>query len=188
MDLDKAIKQRKSIKRYSEKKPDWRDILKAIDLVRFAPMAGNIFSMKFILVQNKEIIEKLAEYSQQDFVKKASYVVVAVSNVNQVKKSYDDKGERFCHQQAGAAIQNFLLKCTDLGLATCWVGYYEEKDVKNVLRIPDEMVVEAFFPIGLETKIKTSNKMKADLDNFIYFDVWEQKTSVKKEKGSSDII
>ena len=48
MELDRVIKKRKSVKNFTNKKPDWRDIVDAIDSARFAPMAGNKFNLKFI--------------------------------------------------------------------------------------------------------------------------------------------
>ncbi|MDO8516982.1 MAG: nitroreductase family protein [Nanoarchaeota archaeon] len=187
MDLDKAIKTRKSVRRYSNKKPDWRDIIKAIDFVRFAPMAGNTFSMKFILVSDKEKIRELQEACQQSFVSQAQYVVVAVSNDSKTIMSYgDDFGKKFSRQQAGAAIQNLLLKLNSMGLATCWVGYFSEEQIKRALKISDKMIVEAIFPIGYETKVKESRKSKPDLENVIFFDEYgnkmmEPKTKVKME-------
>ena len=153
MQLDEAVKTRKSVRRFSDKKPDWRKIIKAIDLARFAPMAGNLFSLKFILVQDKDKIEKLKEACQQDFVS-THYVVVVVSDDEKVKRSYGDLGEKFAREQAGAAIENFLLGLNEQGLATCWVGYFVESQVKKILSIPDNFTVEALFPIGYESKIK----------------------------------
>jgi len=188
MDLTKAIKERKSVRRYSEKAPDWRDIIKAIDLARFAPMAGNQFNLKFILVRDEKKIARLAGASQQDFVGKAKYVVVVCSDVEKVKKSYDNLGEKFSHQQAGAAIQNFLLKLTDLDLATCWVGFFDDYTVRDALSIPSNITIEAMFPIGTETKIKTPEKKKADLENYIMFDKWGQKEMVPKGYVSAEAV
>ena len=42
MDLDKAIKKRQSVRSFKDKKPDWRDILSAIEAATHAPLAGNI--------------------------------------------------------------------------------------------------------------------------------------------------
>ena len=59
MDLDKVIHSRKSTKKFGDKKPDWRDIIECIDAMRYAPMAGGNFSLKFILVADKEKITKV---------------------------------------------------------------------------------------------------------------------------------
>ncbi len=175
MQIEDAIKKRKSIRRYSDKSPDWRKIIKAIDAARYAPMAGNIFSLRFILVQDKEKIVSLKQACQQDFVGKANYVVVVVSDTTHLVKSYGNRAEKYAKQQAGAAIENFLLELVSQGLATCWVGLFVDEQVKRVLEIPDNMDVEALFPIGIETKVKTREKDKLDLDRVLYFDTWKNK-------------
>ena len=126
MELDKAIKSRKSVRKFKEKKPDWRDIIECIDATRYAPMAGNNFPLKFILVKDSEKIQKLSEAAQQPFISKAPYVVVVCTNPLRIQNAYPEFAEKFCKQQAGAAIQNFLLKIQEKGLSTCWVGYFLE--------------------------------------------------------------
>ena len=84
------------------------------------------------------------------------------------------------HQQAGAAIQNFLLRIVEEGLATCWVGHFDDVEVKRFLNIPDteNFVVEAMFPIGKRTKAMSAGrgvKSKPELDSMIYFDKWKGK-------------
>jgi nitroreductase len=179
MQVKEAIETRKSVKRFMDKKPDWRKIIKAIDAVRFAPAAGNQFALKFILVKDKDKINKLANASQQDFVKQAHFVVVVVSDNSILKRSYPEKGEKYTRQQAGAAIENFLLALNDQNLATCWVGAFVDEQVKRILEIPEteDLVVEAFFPIGKETKAMTEGKgkLKPDLENILYFDKWKNK-------------
>ena len=56
MDLNKAIQSRKSVRKFTSRKPDWRDIIECVDAARHAPLAGGIPTLKFILVSNKEKI------------------------------------------------------------------------------------------------------------------------------------
>ena len=175
MELDKAIKSRSSVKKFNSKKPDWRDIIECIDAARFAPMAGGNYSLKFILVDDKENISKIAEACQQHFVGQAHYVVVACSNPSRTTNAYGKQGENYLRQQAGAAIQNFLLKIEESGLSTCWVGYFVENQIKRALGIPEEVNVEAVFPIGFEYEKKHTRKAEIDLDNILYFNSYGQK-------------
>jgi len=117
----------------------------------------------------------LKQACQQDFVGKAHYVVVVVSDTTHLVRSYGDRAEKYARQQAGAGIENFLLELVSQGLVTCWVGYFVNEQIKRVLEIPEEMDVEAIFPIGVETKIKTRDKDKIDLDRVLYFDKWKNK-------------
>jgi nitroreductase len=169
MELDKAIKNRHSVRKFTNKKPNWRTIIECIDSARFAPMAGNNYTLKFILVDDEEKIRKIAKASQQRHVGEVKYIVVACSNSSRPVNAYGEKGEVFCRQQAGAAIQNFLLKIEESGLATCWVGYFVEEQIKKLLKIPDEATIEAIFPIGYEFDKKKKGKAKIDLDRILYF-------------------
>ena len=182
MDLDRAIKNRHSVKKFKEKKPDWRDIIECIDVARYAPMAGSNFSLKFILISDKSIIEKLAEAAQQPFIAKAHYVVAVCSNPSRTVNAYGARGEIYVRQQAGAAIQNFLLKIEESGLSASWIGHFVEEQVKRILKVPDHVHVEAFFPMGYEFEKKYTRKEKIALDNILYFDEWDNDKMTNSKK------
>lgn len=168
MDLTKAIKERHSVRKFTNKKPNWRTIIECIDFARYAPMAGNNFTLKFILVDNPEKIEKIAEACEQPFVSQAKYVVVICSSPARIINAYGENGKVFARQEAGAAIQNFLLKIEEAGLGTCWVGYFVEDMIKRELKIPGDAQVEAVFPIGFEFE-KSKRRIKIELDNILFF-------------------
>lgn len=173
MELKTAIKKRRSVRKDLDKKPDWRKIIRAIDMARFAPTAGD--TLRFIFVSDEKKISKLAKAAEQDFVGDAKYVVVAVSDDSKLVRSYGERGLRFAPQQAGAAIQNFLLVLTEQKLATIWVGHFDIEQVKEVLGIPENLSVEAIFPIGKETKTRPPERRTIDLENILYFDKWKNK-------------
>ncbi|MEK6873694.1 MAG: nitroreductase family protein [Nanoarchaeota archaeon] len=174
MDFDKIVRERRSIRKFKKKRPDWRDILECIEAARQAPSAGNLHAVKFILVDNPEIIADLAEAADQDFILDAHYVVVVCSDSTQVERSYYERGERYLRQQSGAAIENFLLKLTDLGLGGCWVGAFVDDHVKRVLHIPDRVNVEAIIPIGYSADISKRSKKPGE-DSFFYFNKYGDK-------------
>jgi len=182
MDLDKVIKSRRSIKEYKAKKPDWRPILEAIDTAKYAPCAGNIFTLKFILVDDPKKIEQIGDACQQNFVKKAQYVVVVCSNPDMLIKNFKEKGKEYNKQQAGAALQNFLLKLEERGLSTCWTAIFVENMIRKTLKIPENIEIEAVFPIGIKTEEPKTRKIKIDLDNFMRFNDYKTTTMNPKKK------
>ncbi len=180
MELDKAIQNRHGVRKFKDKKPSWKKIIECMDSVRYAPMAGNNFTLKLILVDDIKKIQKIAEACQQPFVGQAQYIVVVCSDPSRPKNAYEEKGEVFTRQQAGAAIQNFLLKIEEVGLATCWVGYFVEEIIKRELKIPAKIQVEAVFPIGYEY-MTPRKRLKIELDRILYFNTYKNKR-MKKEK------
>jgi nitroreductase len=181
MELDKAIKSRRTVKKFKSKKPDWREIIECIDTMRYAPMAGNIFSLKFILVSDEKKIQELSVAAQQDFITQTKYIVVVCTNPKRTITAYKERGEKYIRQQAGAAIQNFLLKITDIGLATSWIGHFDDSKVKEILKIPEDIEVEALFPIGFEYKKPLTKKAKIDLAKTLSFEDFNNKR-MKVEK------
>lgn len=174
MQLDDAIKERKSAKKFSSKKPDWRDVIECIDAARYAPRAGGHTAIKFIFVSDKEKINKIAEAAQQDFISQAHYVVVAFSTPRITINSFGKRGEIYIRQQAGAAIQNFLLKAEEKKLAACWVGHLVDEQIKREFRIPDAAFIEAVLPVGYEFE-KTKPSKKTSMDGILYFDRFGKK-------------
>lgn len=169
MELDKAIQNRHSVRKFSSKKPNWRTIIECIDAARYAPMAGNNYTLKFIMIDDEKKIEKIAEAAQQKHVGEVKYIVIACSNPSRSSNLYGDSAKNWTKQQAGAAIQNFLLKIEEEGLATCWVGYFDEVEIKKALKIPENVNIEAIFPIGYEYSKPRTRKAKIDLDRILYF-------------------
>lgn len=173
MELNKAIQSRRSVRKFSRKKPDWRDIIECIDSARYAPMAGKNYTLKFILVDDEEKIGKIIAASQQSFIAQAKYIVVVCSDPSRTLNEFGESGKIWARQQAGAAIENFLLRIIEKGLSTCWVGYFVEDQIKSALNIPPEVDVEAVFPIGYEYEKPKTLRSKISLDRILYFNKYK---------------
>jgi len=181
MKLMDAIKNRTDIKKFNTKTPNWRAVIRAIDAARFAPTAGNHFSTRFILIRDEKIINKLAEASQQDFIKKSKIVVVVVSDDSGLVRSYNERGRKYSLQHAGAAIENFLLAIEQEKLSTSWVWHFVDQQIRNILAIPENITVEGIFPIGKKSKISFEKKRNTKLENILFF------RNMEKEKWNHQL-
>lgn len=187
MELDKAIEKRHSSRKFKlTKKPDYREVIDAIDAATKIPLAGNLPALKFILVLDQEKIKKLAQAADQDFIETAPYVIVICSDKKFLQKSYYKRADMYSRQQAGAAVEHILLKLTDLGIDNCWIGAFSDITVKNLLKIPDDVDVEAMIPCGYEIgKQWTERRRKPALDRCLYFDTYKNRF-MKPRRAPSD--
>lgn len=173
MDFDKVVEKRHSVRKFAKKKPSWKDIAEAINAARLAPLAGNIPSLKFLVVTEKEEIRKIADAANQDWIKFTDIVVAVCSDDKNLVLSYGERGKKYAKQQAGAAIENFILKLEDLGLSTCWVGAFYDEEMKKVLKVPHDIDIEAVLPIGYEDKKEKAKKRpKPDLSEIVFWEKW----------------
>ena len=113
MEIDEAIKSRKSVRDFKNKKPDWRRIIEAIDSARSSPCAAGNFTLKFLIVEDKEKIQKIADAAEQSFIATANYLVVVYSDPSRLTNLFKERGKIYSRQQAGAAIENFWLSLID---------------------------------------------------------------------------
>lgn len=173
MKLDEAIKKRRSIRDFSHKKVKWADLLEAIDAALQAPFAGNINNLKFLIISEQETKNEIAKQAEQNWISNAPYLIMVCSNEAKLEKLYDTRASTYSKQQAGAAIQNILLKLTDLKIGSCWVGSYQDEIIKQILKIPENIKVEAIIPVGYPSgKIKSVEKQK--LENVLNWEKWDQ--------------
>ena len=104
------------------------------------------------------------------------FVIVVCSDKKFLIRNYQKRGEIYARQQAGAAIEQILLKLTDMGLNSCWVGAFSDVTVKNLLKIPDDVDVEALLPVGFEMGMQEGeDRMKPSLDRCLFFDTYKNR-------------
>jgi len=170
MEFVDVIKKRASVRKYASKVPEMESVIAAIEAAHLAPSPGNLDILRYLIIENKETIKQIADACQQTFIEEAPILVVIYSDSKQVLKMYDKRAEKYIRQHAGAAIENFLLAITDMGMSSCWVGAFSDPMVHNILNIPDNITVEAILPVGYEHKAShTIQRKKFSLDRKIHY-------------------
>lgn len=176
MDFKETIKKRVSIRKYSDKKPKIEDVVKAIENANLAPSPGNLAILRYLIIENPDKIEKIAGACQQEFIKEAKILVVFLSDSKDTEIMYDKRAKKYIKQHVGAAAENFLLSLTDMGLVSCWIGAWSDVTLRDILVIPDNVEIEAIFPVAYQMKIeKKKQKIKPKIESRLYFEVWKNK-------------
>jgi len=176
MELKEVLKKRHSVRSFKPKKVKLRDIFSILEAALNAPMAGNLYSVQIIMVDDEEKKKKIAEASPHNrHIADASHVLVVCSNVKKVVNVYGNEGKHYAAQQAGAAIENMLLRVTDLGLGSCWTAAFDDNVMKRILAIPNDLQIEAILPIGYEWK-KPAKKQKPILKNILSYNKFGKRT------------
>ncbi len=150
MDIFEAIKGRRSVRAYTKEKVSEKDVETLILAAGWAPSAGNVQPWEFVIVTDTEISRRLGESAlQQTFIEEAPVVIVVCANLVRSSWEYGSRGANlYCLQDTAAATQNMLLAAHALGLGACWIGAFNEEEVKRVLNIPNGVRPVAVVPVG----------------------------------------
>lgn len=148
--ISKAIRGRRSIRSFSREVPDRKIIEQVLDAARWAPSAGNMQPWIFIIVQKNELKRELAKAALgQRFIAEAPFVAVVCADTLRSASRYGQRGaDLYSIQDTAAATQNMLLTAHSLGLAACWIGAFEENEVRRVLGLSIEIRPVVLIPLG----------------------------------------
>lgn len=150
MELSKVIKKRRSVRLYDISKDVSDEQIKQIlDAAIHAPSSGNTQCWHFVVVRDGHLKEKLStKAGHQEFLAEVPIVLVVCADITCCAK-YGERGvETYSLQDTAAAVQNILLTVTDMGLASCWVGAFEEDNAAKILDLKDGIRPLAMLPIG----------------------------------------
>jgi nitroreductase len=147
METLKAILTRRSIRKYSTKNiPEeyYEVMLKA---AMHAPSGRNRQPWHFILVNNREILKKIAEVSPSwKMLEEAASAIVVCGDLNL------EESESFIIQDCSAATQNILLAAHELGLGSVWLGVHPREDrlepIREILHIPAHIIPVSMVSLG----------------------------------------
>jgi len=152
MDLFEVIKKRRSIRRYkSDPVPD-EHLKKIFEAARLAPSGGNRQPWRFVIVRDPERKKELARASRnQMFIAEADTVVVTLSDPT-IYSSWGTSTRIPYRQDPMIAVEHMVLAATALGYGTCWIGAFDEDEVRRIVKAPKELAVVALLPIGVSNE------------------------------------
>ncbi len=162
METLECIKTRRSIRTYDRKDVPTDLIEKILEYGTMAPSTGNTQPWEFIVVKDREIKNKLFDASlKQEHVRDAPVLIIVCADIEKAKQRYKERGEKlYSIQNTAACIQNILLAAHDLGLGTCWVGAFEEKEVSTILEIPKRLRPVAIITLGFPLEYEKPRKIE----------------------------
>lgn len=152
-----TIIARRSIRRYTEAEVPMEDIHRILEAGRWAPSGMNNQPWKFIVIQKRESIEKIAGYTKYGHIMRQAPLLIAV--YMDTPLMYNRTKDL---QAVGAAIQNMLLACCEIGLGAVWLGeILNNKDKVNlILSCPESLELMAILAIGHPAEEGNSSSRK----------------------------
>ncbi|KYC50941.1 MAG: dihydropteridine reductase [Candidatus Methanofastidiosum methylothiophilum] len=156
MDFLELCEKRYSCRNYLEKEVEKEKIEKCLEAARLAPSAVNAQPWRFIVIDDPELKKKVAN---ETFDKLASFnkfslkaqMLVVIVNENPVITSFLGRfaqGRDFSLIDSGIVASHFCLKATEEGLGTCILGYFNENNIKKILKIPRKKSISLIITVG----------------------------------------
>jgi nitroreductase len=152
MDVFEATQERRSIRSYTDQPVEREKMEKIVEAGRLAPSAKNCEPWHFIAVTDSTKRKILSGGTWAKFLTQSPLVIVACGDKEASPEWYAI--------DVALAVENMVLTAVSLGLGTCCVGSFSEKDIKAALKIPEKFEVLVMLAVGYPSgKIDLSSKL-----------------------------
>jgi len=199
-----AIKERRSIRKYSSRPVSTEILSEILEAARWAPSAHNAQPWRFIVLIDTSLKQELSEAmanawtadmtedgtpsetsentskaSVERFTRAPVLIVACLTMEDMIKYADESrqKSERdLAVQSLGAAIQNMLLVAHSKNLGACWfcAPIFCKDTVRKVLKIPEDAEPQALIALGYPAE-KPRAPYRKPLENYSYLDCWGKK-------------
>ena len=172
MDFLELVSSRQSVRAFDPERSVEKDkIERIIETARLAPSACNAQPWSFVLVDDPELKNKVADATSSrvlgmnHFTKQAPVHLLLVEEKVNISSGIGGwiKKKDYAQMDLGIVAAHIVLAAQAEGLGTCIVGWFDEDKVKDLLHIPASKRVWLDIVIGYGTQpLRKKNRKSVD--------------------------
>jgi nitroreductase len=176
-DLLTTMKKRRSVRDYTDKPVEEEKIRDVVEAARIAPSSCNSQCWRFVVARGEtrdEIVKKglggLAIPNR--WVKTAPVIIVACADLNLLthKIGARIKGIEYHMLDMGIAIEHLVLRATELGFGTCWIGWFNDREIHRILKIPGGVKIVTLLSLGYPKEaLKEHKKQRLATEKMLFW-------------------
>ena len=175
MELEQAIAQRRSVRKYENKPVEREKINACLEAARLAPSACNSQPWHFVVLDDPQTKEAFCReafsgvYAMTKWAASAPVIIAVVSDAGNFTARIGNFFRRteFYLVDQGIACEHLVLRAHDLGLGTCWVCNFDAARCREILGLPEAMEPVALIPIGYPASDAMPEKKRKPLDEIL---------------------
>lgn len=139
MNVFECIKSLSSIRSYVDKEIPDEILANIIEAGRLAPSAHNDQPWQFIIIRDRNILNKLKNYCKSGgFVSQVNLAVVVIT----------DPSSKWHEIDSTRAVQNMVLTAWSYKIGSCWIGRLDKVGLHDLLNIPKSLNILTVLPFG----------------------------------------
>ena len=181
MEVSKALRERRSIRKFKQEKLNLTDLNEILDYARLAAYPANLQPLKFSIITDKDMLDKIFPHT-----KWAGYLpetgtpdkserptaYIAIWGDKALKQSFE--------VEAGAAVTSMMLGAYEKGIASCWLGALDRNELLKLFNISaDKFDLLYLLALGYPAQKSDISKVGEDGD-IKYFELANGQISVPK--------
>jgi len=162
METLEAIKTRRSIRKFTSQKINEEAIHNILEAAMFAPSARNTQSWHILVINDKNILNKLPKLHPNAEMMYEAQLAILVCGDLHMEDMIEYNGVN-----CSAATQNIMLAAQDLGIGSVWLGVYPRKErmdpMVKLFELPEHIVPMTLIALGYPNEsFETPERFRQD--------------------------
>jgi nitroreductase len=175
-ELMEVIMKRRSIRRFISRPVERELIEQCLEAARLAPSAENSQPWRFVVIDEPKLKRKVADaafsglYTVCRWAKEAPVLVVAIAKLDIIANRIGSliQGTQYYLLDMGIAGEHFVLKAAELGLGTCWIGWFNSRRLRRILKLPRKFRIAYLIAVGYPAESPSARPRKT-LDEIRFY-------------------
>lgn len=175
--FQQLVRSRRSIRRYLPKPVEREKILACLEAARLAPSASNAQAWRFLVIDDPKLKKTFAEkafsgiYSPTKFAAEAPVLILILAKLDFITNRIARQIQKvpFFLIDIGIAGQHLVLQAEELGLGTCWIGWFDMRKTRTFFKIPRKYKIVSLLALGYYEKKAVGEKKRKPLEDIAWF-------------------
>ena len=167
MQFLELAKKRYSVRAYKADPVEDNKLEQILEAARLAPTAANRQPFQIIVTHTAGKEAVLGRIYARPWFVQSPLVICVCGILSQAWVRRD--GKSFCDVDVAIVMDHLTLAAADIGLGTCWIAALDEREIRNLLSVPDELRVLVVMPVGYTDSWPEARPRKA-LEEIVCYD------------------
>jgi nitroreductase len=160
------ILSRRSVRKFKNEVVSEEVLNNILEAGRLAPSATNNQPWYFVVVRDSKGKDACDYQGFNRWVMEASFIIVGFYRKSEVII------EKLSLMDVTIALQNMVVASWVQGVASCWMGAFDEKKLRNTLELPSDAKIVGAVAFGIADQIPKPLPKK-QLSQIVHFDKWK---------------
>lgn len=179
--LDLVVR-RQSVRKFEERPVEREKILTCIEAARLSPSAENVQPCRYVVLDEPErvkgfsaqVFSGLYRYTRWAANAPVLIAIFAERDIIANRLGKQIQGTHYYLIDIGIAGEHLVLQAEELGLGTCWIGWFHAKNAQKYLGIPRGCRVVSLLAMGYPKYKKKEKREKKKMEEILYFNYYKK--------------
>ena len=142
MSIVELLLSRRSIRKFRKDQIPQDELQKILEAGRHSPSASNMQPWRFVVLTDPKIKEQLSHRQWSGFIKDTAVTIVGCAYEG------SEYARKWSRVDTSIALENMVIAAWGFGIGSCWVGDFDEDEVRSILNVPNDWKILALISFG----------------------------------------